>query len=74
VWSFANGDLYGQQPIIINGQPIVGTNSGMLYMLDGATGTLLWSANLGAKVNNLNAGDGVLAVSAGTKLIVFGPQ
>jgi outer membrane protein assembly factor BamB len=73
-WSFANGDLYGQQPIVINSQPIVATNSGMLYMLDGANGTQLWSANLGAKVNNLNAGDGVLAVSAGTKLIVFGPQ
>jgi outer membrane protein assembly factor BamB len=46
----------------------------MLYMLDGATGAQLWSTNLGSKVNNVNAGDGVLAVSAGTKLFVFGPQ
>lgn len=61
-------------PIAINGQPVVGTSSGLVVMLDGMKGKLLWSDSVGGGVRGLNGGDGVLAVSAGNTVTVFGPQ
>ena len=72
-WSVANGNLTGQ-PIAINGQPVFGDGSGNVYMLDGASGTQLWTANVGSGVSSLSAGDGILAVAAGDSVYAFAPQ
>jgi len=72
VWSFSNKSLSGQ-PIVINGQPIV-TAGNSIYMLDGATGSQLWTDDVGAQITSLNAGDGVLAVTTGSSVIVYKPQ
>jgi outer membrane protein assembly factor BamB len=61
-------------PLVINGQPVVSTSSGTIYMLDGATGTQLWSDKVGTHVNSMNAGDGQLAISADTGVTVHGPD
>ena len=71
-WTFANADL-SVQPIVINGQPVVGAGSSVI-MLDGATGAQLWTDNAGGQISSLNAGDGVLAVTTGNKVITYVPQ
>ena len=75
VWSYSAGsDQLVGQPIAINGQPIVAASSGKIVMLDDKRGKVIWSDTVGNYVNSMNAGDGVLAISAGTKVTVFAPQ
>jgi outer membrane protein assembly factor BamB len=71
-WSFANNALAGQ-PIVVNGQPVVAAGASV-YMLDGATGAQLWTDDAGGQITSMNAGDGVLAVTTGTKVIAYVPQ
>lgn len=73
VWSVANDQMVAP-PIVVNGQPIVATNSGTLYMLDGSTGAQLWTDSVSGYVSGMNAGDGIFAVAAGTSITVYGPQ
>ena len=72
-WSFSGSGLTGM-PIAINGQPVVGSSSGPVYMLDGATGNKLWSDNPGGGVSSLAAGEGKLVVVSGSKITVYAPQ
>jgi outer membrane protein assembly factor BamB len=72
-WSFSASGLTGM-PIVINGQPVVGSSSGSVYMLDGTTGTQIWKDNVGGGVTSLSAGEGKLVVASGSKVTVYAPQ
>lgn len=73
VWKYVNENL-SSYPIVVNGQPVIGTNSGDVYVLSSRRGKPIWSANVGDGISSIAAGDGVLAVSAGNKITVFAPQ
>ncbi len=73
-WSFAgDGNLSGM-PIVVNGQPVIGSATGAVFMLDGASGNQLWTANSGGGVTSLSAGEGKLVVVSGTKVTTYAPQ
>src|SRR5437588_411439 len=84
IWSFNGDGWWSSAPIVVNGYVYAGSTSGNLYALAVATGSLAWSANLGAPIrapdeHNLSnplagiaAGQGMLAVPAGTALTGFG--
>ena len=83
VWSFAGDGTLVTSPIAVNQYVLVGSSSGNLYALDGTSGSVVWSANLGAALpagagwgarmplSGLAAGDGLLVVPAGTRLTAF---
>jgi hypothetical protein len=86
-WSFAGDGELTTSPILVstptNSYVFVGSASGMLYGLDAATGAVVWSINVGAALprgaswgagiplSGLSAGDGLLVVPAGTKVIAY---
>jgi outer membrane protein assembly factor BamB len=78
-WSFTGDGGLVTSPIIIDTAVIIGSSSGQVYALDGATGAQLWTANVGAAITNGNgfvisalaAGDGLLVVPAGNTLSAF---
>jgi outer membrane protein assembly factor BamB len=73
-WSFAgDGGLTGL-PIVINGQPVIGSTSGTVFLLDGASGAQLWSDDQGGSVTSLSAGEGRLIVVAGDTITAYAPQ
>lgn len=78
-WSFTgDGSLTGS-PIAVNQYVIIGSSVGNLYAVDGSTGAQVWTQQLGAGVDantglptsSLSAGDGLLVVPAGTKVIAY---
>lgn len=79
-WSFAgDGQLVGS-PIAVNQYVFIGSSSGNLYALNGASGQQAWEVSLGAPVvlqsgggqfSGLAAGDGLLVVPAGTKVTAY---
>jgi outer membrane protein assembly factor BamB len=87
VWSFAGDGQLTTSPILVstptNSYVFIGSASGMLYGLDAATGAVVWSVNVGAAfpagagwgaglpLSGLSAGDGLLVVPAGTKVIAY---
>lgn len=86
-WSFAGDGGLTTSPILVTtpsqSYVFIGSTSGMLYGLDAATGTVLWSVNVGTAfpagagwgagipLTGLAAGDGLLVVPAGTKVIAY---
>jgi outer membrane protein assembly factor BamB len=86
-WSFAGDGQLTTSPVLVSTQTnsyvFIGSASGMLYGLDAATGAVLWSVNVGASfpagagwgagipLTGLAAGDGLLVVPAGTKVIAY---
>lgn len=73
-WTFAGDGELDTAPIVINGLIIVGSSSGNLYVVDGATGSEDWSTYMGAPIVGMNAGEGTLIVLAGAKVSAFVPQ
>ncbi|HEY9288023.1 MAG TPA: PQQ-binding-like beta-propeller repeat protein [Candidatus Dormibacteraeota bacterium] len=83
-WTFAGDGALSSAPIVINGYVYEGSTSGNLYALAASTGSLAWSVNLGAPIRapdetnltnplaGIAAGQGMLAVPAGTTLNGFG--
>lgn len=80
-WSFTgDGQLTGA-PIVINQYVLIGSSSGNLYALDGATGNQVWTQSYGGtaldlvpsgpQLSGLAAGDGLLVVPVGTKLYAY---
>jgi len=74
VWSFAGDNQLSTPPIVINGLVVEGSSSGNVYVLDASTGTQEWSANTGAAVTALGAGQGTLIVISGSIVTAFVPQ
>lgn len=79
-WSFAGDGTLTGAPIVVNQYVFIGGTSGNLYALDATTGSQLWTQALGAPVDSgvtgipysgLAAGDGLLVVPAGTKVIAY---
>ncbi|HKV54665.1 MAG TPA: PQQ-binding-like beta-propeller repeat protein [Candidatus Binataceae bacterium] len=74
VWNFSASGLAGY-PIVINGQPIVGSTSGSIYMLDGKNGKQIWTDKVsGTVLSGLSAGEGKLVVVFGNIVTVYAPQ
>jgi outer membrane protein assembly factor BamB len=79
-WSFAGDGYLGGGPIAINQYVFIASNSGNLYALSGSTGQQVWQVALPAPpalqtgdmpMSGLSAGDGLLVVPAGTRLVVY---
>ena len=79
-WSFAGDGTLTGAPIVVNQYVFIGSTSGNLYALDAATGSQVWTQALGAQVDagvtgipysGLAAGDGLLVVPSGTKVIAY---
>jgi outer membrane protein assembly factor BamB len=79
-WSFAgDGQLVGSA-ISVNQYVFIGSGSGNLYALNGATGQQVWNVTLPSPIvadedvlpmSGLAAGDGLLVVPAGTKVTAY---
>ncbi len=79
-WSFTGDGTLTGAPIVVNQYVFIGSTSGNLYALDAITGTQVWTQALGQPVDSgvdympyssLSAGDGLLIVPAGTKVIAY---
>lgn len=79
-WSFTgDGELQGS-PLAVDQYVFIGSATGNLYAVDSTTGLQAWNVSLGAAVDigdgamqitGLAAGDGLLIVPAGTKVIAY---
>ena len=84
VWSFTGDGGLVTAPIVVGSTVFVGSSSGMLYGLDRRRGRVVWSTNVGAPIlgtdeqnvsqphTGLGAGQGLLVVPAGTRLVAYG--
>ena len=85
-WSFTGDGGLDTAPLAVSspsGEYVLeGSSSGMLYALDAATGTLLWSSDAGAPIagpdeqnatqlTGLAAGQGLLVVPAGNTVVAY---
>jgi outer membrane protein assembly factor BamB len=83
LWAFVGDGTLVTSPIAINRYVVVGSASGAIYALEGRSGQLIWSYQLGRRIavganlnpwmplSGLSAGDGLLVVPAGTALTAF---
>lgn len=82
LWSFAGDGGLKSAPVIVNQTIYIGSSSGTLFGLN-LTGQQIWSAQVGAPIpppdehnavltTGLGAGDGLLFVPAGTRLVAYG--
>ncbi|HVN31167.1 MAG TPA: PQQ-binding-like beta-propeller repeat protein, partial [Thermoanaerobaculaceae bacterium] len=83
LWSFAGDGSLVTSPIAVNQYVVVGSSLGKLYGLDGTTGSVVWTFDLGAPLptgagwgarmplSGLAAGNGLLVVPAGTRVTAF---
>jgi len=80
-WTFSgDGELVGS-PIVVNDSVVMGSSSGMLYVLDAASGSELWSTNVGSAIDGGNGptsgfgvGGGMLLVPATDELSAWTPS
>jgi outer membrane protein assembly factor BamB len=81
-WTFSGDGQLDTAPLVIGSTVWVGSASGELYAVDGATGQQLWSTDVGTPIlgpdendagapAGLAAGDSSLLVSAGKTLVAF---
>jgi outer membrane protein assembly factor BamB len=84
-WTLPAGDFLVFPPLVVNQQVYMVSSSGGLFALDAATGTPLWSTNVGASfpgldgvdqfnapLGGLNAGQGLLVIPVGSTLMAYG--
>jgi outer membrane protein assembly factor BamB len=83
LWSFTGDGELVTSPIVINQYVYIGSTSGNVYALDGATGQQVWQASLGGVISQgarwgsgsvlsgLSAGDGLLVIPNGTKVTTY---
>ncbi|HEY1708956.1 MAG TPA: PQQ-binding-like beta-propeller repeat protein [Rhizomicrobium sp.] len=85
-WTFSDNGQVTVSPIVLNNLVVVGSNSGMLYMLDAATGKQVSATKVGAPITTPFAGTlfnapntgfaasaGVLVVPASNVLVAYDP-
>ncbi|MGD0192509.1 MAG: PQQ-binding-like beta-propeller repeat protein [Rhizomicrobium sp.] len=83
-WSFTGDGGLTCAPIVINNVVVAGSSLGNLYILDAASGSQLWTTNLGAAIaqgeqpgipwSGLGAGENTLLVPASNLLAAYVPQ
>jgi outer membrane protein assembly factor BamB len=83
-WKFEGDGQISTAPIVVNGYVYVGSRSGQLWALNGATGRPVWSTDVGASINEpdehnvsepltgLGAGGGLVVVPATNLLVAYG--
>lgn len=83
-WKFEGDGQISTAPIVVNGYVYVGSQSGRLWALNGATGQSVWSTDVGASINEpdehnvsepltgLGAGGGLVVVPATNLLVAYG--
>jgi outer membrane protein assembly factor BamB len=83
LWSFTGDGELVTSPIVINQYVFIGSTSGNVYALDGATGQQVWQVSLagaisqgarwgsGMVLSGLSAGDGLLVIPNGTKVTAY---
>jgi outer membrane protein assembly factor BamB len=77
LWSFTGDGALTTSPIVVNQAVIIGSTSGNVYALNAATGQQLWTINAGGALpsaggnSGLAAGDGLLIVPAGNKVVAY---
>jgi len=72
-WTFTGDAAIDTAPIAVNGQVIVGSTLGNLYVLDGATGSLEWTTNVGVGIyqpNELSVNEPLTGLGAGENMLV----
>jgi outer membrane protein assembly factor BamB len=86
IWSFAGDGKLSSAPLVVNGNVVVGSLSGNLYVLDGRSGSKLWVSNFGSPIEGPDernrrypltgfaAGEGTLVVPAGSKVFALAPK
>lgn len=83
-WKFEGDGQISTAPIVVNGYVYVGSRSGRLWALNGATGQSVWSTDVGASIEEpdehnvsqpltgLGAGGGLVVVPATSLLVAYG--
>lgn len=83
-WTFAGDNQLSSAPIVVNGYVYVGSRTGQLWALNGATGEPVWSTNVGSPITGpdehnvsqpltgLAAGGGLVVVPATNTLVAYG--
>lgn len=71
-WSFAGDGGLVTAPIVVDNAVFVGSDSGMLYGLDSASGHVGWSINVGAGIPETREGDAIVVpgLAAGDGLVL----
>ena len=84
-WSFTGDAQLITQPVVINDMVAVGSSAGTLYLLDAASGDVLWSEKVAAGISHeqqgcctqpwtaIAAGDGELAIPGGDTISLYSP-
>jgi outer membrane protein assembly factor BamB len=83
-WTFGGDGRISTAPIVVNGYVYVGSETGRLWALNGATGQSVWSTDVGAPIDGpdehnvsqpltgLGAGGGLVVVPATDLLVAYG--
>ncbi|WP_255949965.1 outer membrane protein assembly factor BamB family protein [Streptomyces odontomachi] len=83
-WTFKGDGQISTAPIVVNGYVYVGSETGQLWALNGATGESVWSTDVGAPIHGpdehnvsqpltgLGAGGGLVVVPASHTLVAYG--
>lgn len=73
LWQFSGDGSLDSSIIVVNGLAVVGSSTGMLYLLDAATGAVAWSENTKTAIGDAGFGvaDGMLLVPAGNTLMAY---
>ena len=82
LWTFAGDGKLSSAPIVVGGNVYIGSTGGNLYALDGGSGALISSINVGSGISypdeqnatqlaGLNAGQGYLLAPAGNRLVAL---
>ncbi|SCE36566.1 Outer membrane protein assembly factor BamB, contains PQQ-like beta-propeller repeat [Streptomyces sp. DvalAA-14] len=83
-WTFEGDGQISTAPIVVNGYVYVGSRTGELWALNGATGQSVWSTDVGAPIadpdeqnvsqplTGLGAGGGLVVVPATNLLVAYG--
>ena len=73
IWTFTGDGQLSTAAIVINDMVVEGSQSGEVYALDAKSGQEMWSANSGAGVTSLSAGQNTLIVVSGNIVTAYGP-
>lgn len=81
LWTFTGDGQLVTPPIVVNEYVFVGSSLGVIYAVNAKTGALSWFRSVGGEIpqitnwdstiSSLSAGEGLLVVPAGTRVVAF---